>query len=331
VRVATLFTEHLLSLQTAYSDLKRQAVEQPFVLVGTPGSVDVRDVNGRSFFYRQYYDPQGKKVADYLGSVEDDAGKARSAAVREQIDVANGLLEVARVLGRSGYMRADARTDAVLAALANGGVFRAGGLLIGSHSYGAMLNDLGVRAAAYATQDVDVARARPLELPTKMAFEEMLEKSRVPLIPIPQLERKKPSTSWSVRGRERFRVDLLAPTQSRLPGLRYLLEEPLPSIVIGRSAVVPVNVPRPERLAWHKMLVTELRHETSEKKSKDVEQAAVLVAVLVEREPDAITRAFREVPASRLAKTKRGAARVIQRLEKTKHERAIEFMKDLLG
>jgi hypothetical protein len=46
----SVFTRHPLLLQTAYSEIKRQALEQPFVLMGTPGSVTVRAVNGRPFF-----------------------------------------------------------------------------------------------------------------------------------------------------------------------------------------------------------------------------------------------------------------------------------------
>ena len=42
----SLFTRHPLALQTAFSDLGRRALEQPFLLTGTPGSVSVREVSG---------------------------------------------------------------------------------------------------------------------------------------------------------------------------------------------------------------------------------------------------------------------------------------------
>lgn len=344
--MAKLFAMHPPSLQTAFSDLKRQAQEQSFLLIGTPGSVTTRIVNGRSFFYRQYYDPQDKKVADYLGATSDAEGEARAAEIREQIEVANALLATARLLARGGYVRVDARTDAILAALANNGLFRAGGVLVGSHAYGALLNDLGVRTAGYATEDVDIARDRALKLPQPKSFEAMLADSKLRLHPVPQLDRKKPSTSFKPPGADRLRVDLLVPTDGEsvkvlaardldghataLPYLRYLLQEPIETVVLGRSTVVPVSVPRPERLAWHKMLVSELRERLSDKKPKDVEQASVLVAVLAEREPGALEDAWAALPRSARKPTKAAAARVLARLDAAGHERASDLLRELL-
>ena len=87
---------------------------------------------------------------------------------------------------------------------------------------------------------------------------------------VPQGTRRRTSTSrgtFKLGGGDRLRVDLLVPTDgtsvkilevrdlsghaTALPYLRYLLQEPLQTVVLGRQAVIPVNVPRPERLAWH--------------------------------------------------------------------------------
>ena len=70
-----------------------------------------------------------------------------------------------------------------------------------------------------------------------------------------------------------------------------------------------------EVFAWHKMLVSQLRGETREKRAKDIEQAAVLVAVLAEDEPDALGAAFDALPRSARA----GAGRVVALLEKGQH------------
>ena len=344
--MATLFTKQPLALQTAFAELKRQALEQPVLLIGSPGSVVVRTNAGRRFFYRDYYDPTGKKAGDYIGPEQDPAAEARAAAVREQIILANALVEDAALLVQNGYVRVEPRTGAILAALANNGLFRAGALLVGSHAYGALLNDLGARAAATGTEDVDVARGRRLSLSEDAkSFEEMLRDSRVPLHPVPQLDRKMPSTSFKPPGRDRLRVDLLMPTDgggiktlsapeleahaTALPWLRYITDEPLPGIVIGRSAMVPVNLPRPERLAWHKMLVSQIRHETSEKAPKDVEQAATLVAILAEAAPESLEAAFTAVPRGAREKTKQGARRVLDRLKTTKHEQAGELLRSV--
>ena len=83
----SLFTRHPLVLQTSFSEIKRQAAEQPLVLVGTPGSVGVREVNGSHFYYRQFYDPQGKKRAEYVGPVADTATEERAFALRRRIEL----------------------------------------------------------------------------------------------------------------------------------------------------------------------------------------------------------------------------------------------------
>lgn len=344
--MATLFTKQPLPLQTAFAELKRQSLEQDTLLIGTPGSVVVRTSAGRRFLYRDYYGPEGKKAADYIGPEEDAAAQSAAEQTRERIAFANALLEEAALLVQNGYVRVEPRTNAILAALANNGLFRAGALLIGSHAYGALLNDLGARAAATGTEDVDVARGRPLALADDAkSFEEMLSDSRVPLQAVPQIDRKQPSTSFKPPGRDRLRVDLLMPASGRevktlfapeldahataLPWLRYIIEEARPALVIGRSAMVPVNVPQPERLAWHKMLVSQIRHETSEKAQKDLEQAATLVAILAETAPESLEAALAAVPRGAREKTKQGARRVLARLERTTHERAVELMTDL--
>lgn len=339
-----LFTLHPLLLQTAYSELKRLAGEQRVLLVGTPGSVSEREVKGSRFLYRQYYDAVGEKNADYIGPAGDVDAIARAGLIREQISLAGEIASTARILFAQGYARADDRVCAILAALANQGLFRAGALVIGSYAYAACLNDAGARAATFATEDIDVARDRPLslELAEGVTFESVLAQSKVPLFAIPTLDRKQASTSYTTRGRDRLRVDLVVPTQERmpkvlpvrelrthamgLPHLRYLVAETAFGLVMGRHSVVPVRIPRPERLALHKMLVSQLRAATSDKRAKDIEQASVLVAILAEQAPTALAEAFADVPRSAIEKTRRGAAQVIARLCGADHGRAAALL-----
>src|SRR6185369_8094644 len=95
-------------------------------------------------------------------------------------------------------------------------VFTAGGMLIGSHAYGVLLNQLGVRATPYATEDIDIARREALtleELP-EGGFLDILKDSGIEFVEVPSLSRKKPSTSFKKRGRSTFHVDLLVPSAS---------------------------------------------------------------------------------------------------------------------
>jgi hypothetical protein len=339
-----LFTRHPLLLQAAFSELKRRAREQAFLLVGTPGSVGERDVHGRRFLYRQFYDSEGKKTAAYIGPAGDSDAEMRARHVREDIDRTVALVRETRLLTRQGYTRVDARTGAILSALANHHLFRAGAVLVGSHAYGALLNDLGVGAATYFTQDVDIARGAPLEfaLAPAESFERMLADSTVVLHPVPNLDRKAPPTSYKAPGPDPLRVDLLVPAVGReiatravpelrahataLPYFAYLLRDPIDAVVLARGGVVPVKVPRPEALAWHKMLASQLRGETREKRGKDVHQAAVLFAVLAEDAPDALEAAFDALPRGGKSRTRVAAKQVRTELRTDGHSRAVEVI-----
>ena len=343
-----LFSRQSLLLQTTFSELKRRAGEQSLLFVGTPGSVGERTVSGRSFYYRQFYDPSGKKSADYLGAVENADAEARVADARERIDLANALIAEARELSHHGYARVDPRTGAIVAALANHGIFRGGALLVGSHAYGALLNELGVRAANYFTEDIDIARGERLKiaLPEDGGFAKMLADSTIALHPVPGFDRKSPPTSYKAKGGDRLRVDLLMPiggdeVKTRavpelnahamaLPFLAYLLDAPIAGVMLGREGVVPVKLPRPEAFAWHKMLVSELRGATREKRGKDLQQAAVIFSVLAEDAPTALAKAFNEIPRGGKSKVRIAAKSVLELLNKANHERAAELLETFL-
>jgi hypothetical protein len=336
----SLFTRHPLVLQTAFSELKRRAQEQPFLLAGSPGSVGVRQVRGRPFYYRQYYDAEGKKTAEYIGAVGNEDVERRAAEVREAIGTTQELVQEGRLLAQAGYVRTDSRATAILGAIANGGLFRAGAILVGSHAYGAVLNEMGIRAAAFATEDVDLARARTLALgrDEEVDFASILAASTVRLVPVPALDRRGPVTSYKAPGRDRLRVDLLVPGSGSavstrevpelrahaqaMPHLQPLLETPVDSLVLGRDGVVPVRVPRAEALAWHKALLAQMRSATSDKRGKDRAQAAVLLAVLAEDAPDALETALVELPRGIKGRTRSAASAIVDLLRSGGHERA---------
>lgn len=344
--MAALFTPHRMLLETAFSEVKRVAEEQPYLFVGSPGSVGARVVRGRRFLYRQFYDAEGKKTAEYLGPEGDAAAHQRAGVCREQIARAGQLAKEVRLLAAQGYARADGRAAAVLAALANRGLFRAGAVLVGSHAYGALLNELGVRAAAYATEDVDIARGAPLdarELSAPFVFAEALEASTLPLVPVPG-SRHAPATSYKAKGKNGVRVDLIVPSggteigtkhvpelgahATAIPHLRALLDDPIETVVLSRDVVVPVRVPRPERYVWHKIQLPVLRTNL-DKKRKDATQAAVLFAALAESDPAALSSSYAALsPASR-RRIAEGARQVSALLAGTPHRRAIELLEEL--
>jgi hypothetical protein len=340
----SLFTRHPAVLQSAYSDLRRRGLEQPFLLAGTPGSVGVRHVNGHPFYYRQFYDAEGRKAAEYIGPTSTPQAEGRAKAVRDEIALTNVLIKDARVLWRHGYLRADARTGAILASLANHDLFRAGAVLVGSHAYAVLLNELGIDGGTFFTEGVDVARGRPLAISPgdDETFARMLTDSMVPCAPVLGADRKRPVTSFKTTGADSLSVDLLAPTQGReidvravpelrahataLPYLEHLLDGPRDAVVLGREAIIPVKVPRPEAFVWNKVVVSELRTGAAEKRRKDISQAAVLFAVLSEEAPDALRAAFEALPRAARAKTRAAKPHVVAALERASQTKALETM-----
>jgi hypothetical protein len=343
-----LFTRHPAVLQAAFSEMKRVAQQQPLLLTGTPGSLDAREMKGRVFYYRQFYDAEGVKATEYIGPAGRPEVEERAAAVRRAIELAQLLVRDARLLSQLGYVRADKRTAAILAALANHAVFAAGALLVGSNAYGALLNELGVKAAAFATEDVDIARNQRLQAELLRVdgadFEKILAESTVRLAPVPVFGRG-PSTSYAALS-GRLSVDLLVPSggddvsvkrvpelkayAQAIPHLRHLLVAPIDAVVLGHNGVVPVRVPRPEAYAWHKVRLSQTPSRPLDKRRKDAAQAAVLLGVLAEDAPDALKENFKALSATGKVKTRAAAGPIIELL-RSDHARAAEIVSGVVA
>jgi hypothetical protein len=312
----TIYTLHPRALSVLYSDVERHASAQPEVFVGTPGSLLEREnAGGFRFYARQWYDADGKKREDYVaGPIGAPAAEATVEALRARVRDISDLLPSLRMLGREGFQTAAPKAFAAIAALHNHGVFAAGGILVGSHAYGVVLNRLGVSAEAYATEDVGLARREALAFdpPPARSLVEMLNASGVQFAEVPGRDRKRPGTSFKQHGRSRFHVDLLAPSRNEtypviavpelrahavgLPYLGYLLAETQPGAVIARTGCCPVRVPLPERFAIHKLVISQLRTGREDKSNKDIHQATVLCAALAETHPGALESARIALP-----------------------------------
>jgi hypothetical protein len=325
-----------------FADLERHALSQRVAFVGTAGSVVERtNASGFPFYSHQYYDGDGKKRERYLGGPIGDADADRAAGeMRARIHETKDLVPSLRLLGREGYLLVDPRTYATVASLHNHGIFAAGAILIGSHAYGVLLNRMGIRAATYATEDVDIARGEALSFaePGDASLLQMLRDSGIDFVEVPSLDRRRPSTSWKQVGRSRFHVALLVPAPRNsaptvavpelqahatgLPYLDYLLAESQVAALIAREGTCAARVPMPERFAIHKLIVSRLRTGREAKSQKDLAQAAVLCAALAELHPGAIESSLAAVPTRARKPLRQGLLAVKPRL--AKHPRALE-------
>ena len=167
----------------------------------------------------------------------------------------------------------------------------------------------------------------------------MLQDSGIEFVEVPQLDVRKPSTSWKARGRGRFHVDLLVPSPDDtfpivpvpelqahpmgLPYLRYLLGDAQMALLAAREGCCQVRVPTPERFVVQKMAVSQLRGSRTAKSDQDLLQASVLLAVLAEHHPGAVEAALEHLPTGASGAFSR-ALPLVQPLLEEAHPRAWE-------
>jgi hypothetical protein len=319
-----------VSLHTAYAQAKELALAQKVVPLLTAGSLQTEDRSGGRFVYRYRYNASGKRIAEYLGPQSDPATTAKVEQAEQEIRDAAAIADYSRKLRRIGFYGSDNSMVVTVAALFNAGVFGEGGVLVGTHAFGAILNELGVSASPFAmTEDVDVARARSIELAAlpEGGLLELLKQTGLPFHQVPTLKRGGPSTSFKVRGRN-LKVDLLVPARGKpytainvpglgahamgLPYLEYLLKATIPSVVIGRDRIVPVTVPHPGWFCLHKLALYELRTGADNpKREKDVSQAAVLAQALAEKQEYVLKEAIEGLDRKLKSRIGAGAKRAL--------------------
>lgn len=283
------------------------------------GSFATKSIKGMDYVYFQYSDPGGTKRQFSVGrrnaaldEIISEYGKRRDRHESDLVQVRR-LAGLLRSAGLDSIPHGPAR---VLGALADAGVFRLGGVLIGSYAFQALGNLLGVKwpAAAWRTQDVDVAAHLRIAVPKLDAdVPKTLESLQMGFVPIPQLDPDHPSTSFRVRGQP-LRVDLLTPGQGRdespvyiprfkaaaqpIPHLSIILHEAQPAVAVDGGATLVV-VPSPARYALHKLFVSQTRSIPQQSKAgKDMHQAALLLEILAEDRPTDLEQAARAVAAA---------------------------------
>lgn len=315
---ASLYRLHELAFRTQYAELKERVRAEPALLPGTPGALYERTGTGHPYWYRVYYAAPGRQVEDLAGARDD--GEAL-AAVREQIDFAKWVARQVSDLRKLEFQVADKSVARVLVEFHNLRAFEAGLVVVGTLCYMAWLNELGAKSVVLRTQDVDLARRQRLKLEAPLGFLEAMQATKLPFAVVPGLSRSEPPTSVKLPGAEGLRVDMLAAGRQlgasvAIPELRwhaqaiphydYLLTGAREGAILAGGHCIPVRLPAPERLVWHKLFSSAARTGAPEKAAKDLLQAATLAAVLVEQQDEPLAQSANEAPAAlRLAARKR--------------------------
>lgn len=321
------------SFRTAYAQAKELALAQARVPLVTAGSIHVEPRKEGHYVYRYRYGSSGKRVVEYLGPVGEPETDRRIERAKEEIAEHALIAQYAHNLRRLNLYAVDNSTACTVAAMSNLGIFGRGALLVGTHAFGALLNELGVIASPFPmTEDIDVARAHRIEVAAipKGGMLALLQQTGLPFHEVPAFRRGAPATSFKVRG-TRLKVDLLVPSDERpygtiaipelgahatgLPHFRYLLEGHFPSMLIGRERLIPVSIPHAGRFCIHKLAVHSLRSPGDDaKRKKDLLQAALLAKVIVADQEWLLEEAIAAIPRTMRARIKLGAARAIELL-----------------
>ncbi|MGM9490817.1 GSU2403 family nucleotidyltransferase fold protein [Ideonella sp. YS5] len=285
-------------VSTLYAELVERASAEGHLLPGTPGSLALRERPGSgSYWYRRHYDSPGTPQVEDFVCKENDLEAYE--AMRQRIEAAEWSQEQVRNLRHLGMQVADKDAARVLVEVHNRELFRAGLVLVGTLAFMSWLNELGVKAVAARTQDIDLARRQKLKLAAPISFLEAVTATRLGFFAIPGISAAAQPTSVKRPGKEGLRVDVLTSGAAlgkvvpvpeldwhaqAVPHFDYLLVSPRRTATLAGGHCVPVNAPAPERLAWHKLYSSTRRAHDSAKAEKDLRQAATLLAVLVERD-----------------------------------------------
>jgi len=317
-----------ISFRTAYAEAKDLALAQSSVPLLTPGTLQTEIRGGNRFVYRYRYDAAGKRITEYLGADQDPETRIKLAHAEGEIRDAATISDYSKKLRKLGFHGTGNSALITIATLFNAGLFGNGALLVGTHAFGAILNEIGVALGPLAmTEDVDIARATSIQIAAlpRGGLLRLLAETGLPFFPVPQLDHREPPTSFKVRG-QRLIVDLLVPSRGEayqivpvpelgahatgLPHLKYLLEDPVRSILLGRDRIVPVVIPNAGRYCIHKLAVFAMRRGANPKGAKDLNQAAILAAALTQQDDFMLTEAIDAAAPSlkRLAKTGAKAA-----------------------
>lgn len=294
------------------------------------------------YVYLQYYAPGGTLKQLYVGKEGPNTEKLMEAFAGGRAAEAEFEVILTR-LGeqvRAGFStRSNGPMMRVLRSLADAGVFRAGGVLVGTHAFETIGTMLGTRwFGSIFTEDVDVATVALPDLEADIP--KTIDALQMGFFPVPGLNPKHPTTRFAVRG-SKLRLDILTPkTQESedpvpikrfgcaaqpLPYLGYLIENPVHAVMLDKVPIL-VNVPQPARFACHKLIVSQVREVSSHgKAAKDLHQAYMLMSFLQQERPADLDQAW-EIMVAKGPKWRRYAMAALKSIK-----RIYGFVPELAG
>ena len=320
-----MFTDLSTTAQTAYAQLvdALQSASVSRCVADVPGSFNKKSIRGKEYWYYQsrlldgsikqiYLGPHTERLQRLIEARQSMRSNASQAA-KQTAQIA-ALGSHAAALGGETVIPAHLR---IINKLADEGLFRAGGILIGTHAFIAAGNMLGVRwGGSERTQDLDFAHAGKslsLALPSnaKLDLSDAISALEMGFAPANSLDGVL-GGSWVHPADPSFRLDFVTPMDrtgkdlimipafnAQFQALRYMefsMEGVQQAAVFSRvGEPCLVTVPDPARMAIHKLIVSGIRSGTfATKANKDIAQAASLIAFYAERSPSQMVTAYED-------------------------------------
>lgn len=310
-----------IETQTLHAELLERlcACEAQRNIGNLEGTFTFKTIQGVEYAYFLHYTPGGKRINISLGrrtaTIEQLMAQHREGRTDAAIDVV-GIRELCAQIKAGRAATADQATARVVRELEAGGIFRVGGILVGTLAFSCIGNLLGVvwDRTTLATRDIDLAfeRSVSIAVPHVTAnIPKSIESLAMGFFPIPRLDPRQPSTSFTIR-KTPLRIDLLTPQQGvrseapvhiprlnaaaqPLPFLDYLFEDPVRGAVLNGDATL-VLLPQPLRFALHKLIVSQEREAAAEaKKYKDLWQAHQILAFFEQERPGDFEPAWKDL------------------------------------
>jgi hypothetical protein len=306
------FRRHSQVAQAGYHDLVSLLLDETVTeLRGTPTA---RQINGRTYWYDRYRIGTtihekylGEEKPDLLSRLERfDALKDERASRRRE------RARIVRLLRSERFLGLDGASGSLIAGLARTGTFRLGGVLVGTTAFRLYEGELGLRLTldqTAMTNDIDIASFEKLSLALGDTVEPSLHEvlKDFDFAPVPTTDKNR-VWRWRQSNSETM-VEFLTPSFEEEEGIKdlpalgvsakalhhlnFLIADPIHAAAVYRDGIL-VRIPRPERFAIHKLIVSNRRKDGPEslKARKDLLQAELLIEVLSADRPDDLAEAY---------------------------------------
>lgn len=302
-----------LAIQTSYAELLDQLRYAQTANLGRDLQFRLKTIKGRGYWYgRSPVDDQGKRQDRYLGP---DTPELR-AIIEGDKTIAEGIegrRRIVRSLIAGGLSEPDAITGRVLKVLAEAGVFRLRGIVVGTVAFQMYGGGVGavLPGAALRTGDLDIAQdfgvSVSIDDAVDQPIEQLLQTVHSGFRAAPSLEGRAVAKAFVLptgyrveflttnRGAERGAAKL-APFDVDATPLRFmdfLLRDAIDAAALHDDGAL-VRIPQPARYAVHKLMISRRRRPGTGKGPKDALQAEVLIELLGRKDPFALRDAYGE-------------------------------------